>query len=428
MRRLLVWAPDGAGARIREAATRNGASNILTLEAGTPEGRVDALLVHLSNDRLDDFVGELDDIDDVHVSFFPQGALLLQPPETELPQEVTNVHWRSPLEVFLAAQQSIGSWRGFLAYAALSGVIVWVGLFTNTVFLLIAAMLIAPLAGPAMNAAIATARGDAHLLRHAVVRYVAALLATSGMAALLSVAFGQRSATELMVRTSTVSSVAVLLPLAAGAAGAVNLAQSARTSLVSGAATGMLIAAALAPPAGVLGMALVMGEVGMAGSVAFLLPLQLLAINLSGVSVFWLAGVRTSGARYQHGNNRVRMATLVVSVAGVVALVGWQVVTSPALQRATIESRAVADVQELIRRVDDVALVEVNTRFTRADIPGQQTLLVVAYVQSAAGDDSGAEQRALEQRVAQRIRAVLEARYPGVTPVVDVNVVLASSA
>lgn len=55
-----------------------------------------------------------------------------------------------------------------------------------------------------------------------------------------------------MLQNSQISIAAVLLPLAAGAAGALNLFQSERSSLVSGAATGMLVAASLAPPAGII--------------------------------------------------------------------------------------------------------------------------------------------------------------------------------
>jgi uncharacterized membrane protein len=56
------------------------------------------------------------------------------------------------------------------------------------------------------------------LLGRSLVRYVAGLPLTIAMAALLSLIFGQRIATPLMVETSQVSVVAVLLPLVAGAA------------------------------------------------------------------------------------------------------------------------------------------------------------------------------------------------------------------
>ncbi|WP_336231445.1 DUF389 domain-containing protein [Scytonema sp. PRP1] len=186
--------------------------------------------------------------------------MTLQPPADEAAQQVTDVAARSPIEVFLSGLQSVGSWKGFLGYAAAAGVVVWIGLFTNTSYLLVAAMLIAPFAGPAMNVALATARGDRHLLGRSLVRYFAALAVAIAVAAFLSFGLRQQVITEQMAATSTISAVAVLLPVVAGAAGALNLVQSERSSLVSGAATGMLIAASLAPPAGLVGMAGVMGR------------------------------------------------------------------------------------------------------------------------------------------------------------------------
>jgi len=52
------------------------------------------------------------------------------------------------------------------------------------------------------------------------------------------------------VDVSEISSVGALLPLVAGAAGALNQMQAQSNSLVSGTAVGLLVAAALAPPAG----------------------------------------------------------------------------------------------------------------------------------------------------------------------------------
>ena len=114
--------------------------------------------VHISNSRVENLLRQLEEIQDLNVTLFPKGVIALRPPASEAPDQVTDVQQRSPLEVFLAGLQSVGSWWGFLSYAALGGIVVWIGLYTNTNYLLVAAMLIAPFAGPAMNLAIATAQ------------------------------------------------------------------------------------------------------------------------------------------------------------------------------------------------------------------------------------------------------------------------------
>jgi hypothetical protein len=85
------------------------------------------------------------------------------------------------------------------------------------------------------------------LLGRSHVRYAASLALAIAVAAGLSLLFRHRTATDLMVQVSQMSSAAVLLPLVAGGTGALNLVQSERNSLVSGAAVGMLVAASLAP-------------------------------------------------------------------------------------------------------------------------------------------------------------------------------------
>ncbi|MGB3613274.1 MAG: DUF389 domain-containing protein, partial [Elainellaceae cyanobacterium] len=72
-----------------------------------------------------------------------------------------------------------------MSYAAIAGIVVWVGLYTNSSFLLTASMLIAPFAGPAMNVAIATARGDTALLWRSLLRYFSALAVCIVTSALL---------------------------------------------------------------------------------------------------------------------------------------------------------------------------------------------------------------------------------------------------
>ena len=95
--------------------------------------------------------------------------------------------------------QSLGGWPSFLTYSAVAGAIVWVGLVTDTIFLLTAAMLIAPYAAPAMTTALATARGDRHLLARSVGRYLTSVARTTAVAALLTVVAGVSEVTNLMV-------------------------------------------------------------------------------------------------------------------------------------------------------------------------------------------------------------------------------------
>jgi uncharacterized membrane protein len=73
-----------------------------------------------------------------------------------------------------------------------------------------------------------------------------------------------------------------VLALVAGAAGAQAQVQAERDSLVSGTGAGFMVAAALAPPAAMLGLSVPLARWDYAGLMAFLLLLQFVAISLGG--------------------------------------------------------------------------------------------------------------------------------------------------
>ncbi|MDF0555316.1 DUF389 domain-containing protein [Kamptonema sp. UHCC 0994] len=420
MRQLLVQVPRGCGKNVLDIAKACDGQNLVQFEATGSEKPLDVVIVHVPNQKVEELLGELESVPELHVTLIPRGVIALEPPASEAPQQVKNVENRSPIEIFLAGLQSVGSWKGFLGYAVAGAIVVWIGLFTNTSYLLVAAMLIAPFAGPAMNTAIATARGDAHLLQRTLLRYFAALAVTILVAWVLSLILQQEVVTSSMSATSNVSAVAVLLPLIAGAAGALNLVQSERSSLVSGAAVGMLVAASLAPPAGVVGMAIAMGRWDMAVNGLFVLLLQLVGINLSASIVFRIYGLSARGARYDRGKKSVFPATLAVTIFALGGLLAWQFSTSPELQRSSRSQRATAEIQKVVKNSNLAELVEADVRFPSANIKGQNTLLGTVYVQRQPGVTQS--DREIRDRLTKDIQTNLLQEGFNVTPLVDVSV------
>ncbi len=214
----------------------------------------------------------------------------------------------------------------------------------------------------------------------------------------------------------------MILPLVAGAAGAISQAQSERSSLVSGAAIGMLVAAALAPPAGLVGMAVVLGEWTMAKGGLFLLGLQLAGINLSGALVFRLVGLSPEGSRYSRGRGWVQKASLLATVLALGGFLAWQFGNPPDLQRASLAQSAEVAVQRAVGGGGPVRLIETDARFARADVPNQNTLLVSAYVEQKESPSGGPSAEATEQDIRERIGRELRREIPGATPLIDVTV------
>lgn len=418
MRQMIVQVPQGKGKDVFETAKQHQGKNLIQFGAMGRDGPIDVVVLHTVNREIEPILKALEPIADLQVALFPHGVLALQPPPSETPESVTDVQPRSSLEIFLAGLQSIGSWRSLLAYAAAGGGIAWIGLFTNSSFLLVAAMLIAPFAEPAMNVAIATARGDRQLLKQSLWRYFAALLVTIAIAGTLSVVFRQEVVTTSMISTSQVSNIALLLPLFGGAAGALNLCQARSSSLVSGTAVGMLVAAALAPPAALIGMAIALGRWEMVMNGVFLLLLQLVGINVAAATVFRAYGLSTQGARYQRGKRWVFPTSLALSGLLIVGLLIWQFSSSPRLQRSSRAQRATAEIQQVIDNSGLASLAYADVRFTRM-IPDQNTLLCVLQVQRQAQDVSKDE---ISDRLTQAVQTRLLAQDFDATPLVSITV------
>ena len=400
MRQLTIVIDPRSAQKVREESRRHDLTILAEMDARREgEDRL-LMLCNAPNRKIEGFLGALESVPDLHVTFLPQGVLALSPPANEAEEQVLDILPRSPIEIFLSGLQSIGSWKGFLSYAAVGGIIVWIALFTESMFLLVASMLIAPFAGPAMTTAMATARGDLFLLKRALLRYVAAIGTAVAVAFALSVIFDQQISTGLMNSVSMRSNVSILLPLAAGVAGALNLAQSERSSLVSGAATGMLVAAALAPPAGLVGMGLAIGQMDLVLPSLWALATQIVGINLAGFVVFRLYGVSPTGARYPRGKpwlTKSAVAATLLTVAGLLAL---QFGTGREYQQSSIAQRITATVQEAVEDYEDVQLVGVQSSFTRSRPQGENPVWITVRVEA---DLTDAQQSAMAQNIGQMV-------------------------
>ncbi len=420
MRQIWVKTPEGKGQQILDLAKKHDGVNLISFNAHDCDEQLDVVVMNVANYCVSDVIQDLDSMDKIEITLFPQDVYPFTPPNSQVPNEITHVTQRSPVEIWLNGLQSIGSWKGFIGYAVAASIIVWIGMYANTVYLLVAAMLVAPFAGPAMNFALATSTGDSKLLWRNLLRYFTSLGVTILVSFLLSLVFQQQIATGMMVQVSEISAISVLLPLTAGAVGALNLSQATNNSLVPGAAVGTLIAASLAPPAGLVGMAAAIGRWDFALSGVFLLLLQLFGINFGGSLVFRYFHLSPQGARFKRGKTYLFYVSLISSVLLLAGMVVWQFSSSPQFQRSTQSQKAAAVVKQLINDYPAADPVEIDMRFTRASVQGQNTLLGVIYVQRHSGASQSDEQ--IRQALTQQIQQQLLQKGFKVQPLISVTV------
>ena len=375
MRQLLIKIKNGYKDTLDRSIQEFKGKNSIHL----PQKNYDVFILSLENQSVNSFLKSLDNIEDKEITFFPQGVITLYPPATEAPDQVADVQPKSSLEIYLGGIQSVGSIFGLIGYSIAAGIIVWIGLYTATSYLLVAAMLVAPFAGPAMNAALATAAGKIRLLRSSLYRYGLAIFTGIATSFLLSVIFPIKVLTPLMIEVSHVSVIAILLPLISGFAGGINICQSERDSLVSGAAVGILVAASLAPPVGLVGMGIYLMDWEIVFSSIFRIVLQLLGIHLAATLVFYFYGkVNPTGIRFLKGNKKTKWITSGIVVAGLIALMFWQFNNPPFLRKASMNTEFTELLQTELEDVSYAEILQKEVDFANKKINGKPT--VIFYV------------------------------------------------
>jgi uncharacterized membrane protein len=420
VRLLQVEVAPEQEARALEIAEDHGAVGPMGLSARRGDGQRQSLvLVRLTNRRVGEFIEAVDrELDDVRITLLPVGTLPIESPVSELREEVSDVSRLSTAELVLGSAQSIGSWSGLLIYSVLAALIGAYGIIFDVSYLLVAAMLINPMGAPAIVAVIGLTLGSGRMFYRGGLRFGASLLVQALAAAILGLSYGLDFSTESMERITSLSMLAPLLAAAAGAAGAQSQVKADRASLVSGTAAGFMVAAALAPPAAVLGLSVTIARWDYLALMSFTLALQFLAIGVGGWMVLAYSGVRPSRPALGRGSSPTRTILLGTTTALVVLAVAWQYSRAPTYQRADLSRDAVRLVREVVDASPEVGLVEVGARFTRDDLEryDQETLIVELTVERlVAGDDP-------ESALRSRISDAITSRIPGVLPFVDITV------
>jgi uncharacterized hydrophobic protein (TIGR00271 family) len=405
MRQLTVKVTPGKGQQILEIAKEFEGRNLACLDASDESGEQELVIINVNNSQVGPLLEQLDSYPDAQITLFPNNVHPMSPPLAEVRQQVRDVAALSPIEVWLSGIQSVGSWKGFLGYTISGAILVWLGMQTGTVFLLVAAMILSPFPEPAINLSLGTARGDKHLFASSIFRYFISLILTILVTAALSFIVGQQIASPMMAEIAEISSVIILLPIVAGAAGALNIVQSENSSLVSGTAVGLLVAASLAPPAGLIGMALPIGRWDMIENGLFMLLLQLVAIHISGTLVFRAYGNKPRGGRFDRGTIKLFYISLGVSTVALIALLSWQFLTYPNLQRGSISQEAIGEVEAAVMDGGVAELIEADLRFAGQTQAGSERLLGQIFVQPVPGlDIPESEVRSrLERDIRQRL-------------------------
>ncbi len=207
--------------------------------------------------------------------------------------------------------------RVYMAMVVLSTIVAAIGLYYSSVAIIIGAMVIAPLLGPNVALSLGVTLGDLSLLRHGLLTALAGVAATLALSMLIGVLLQVNPATPEIASRSGVGFGDIAVALASGSAGAL-----AFTTGVSAALIGVMVAVALLPPLVTAGLLLGGGHLDLATGAFLLFLVNLICVNLAGVTTFVLQGIKpTSWWEKDRAVKATRIA-IALSVVLLAVLVG----------------------------------------------------------------------------------------------------------
>jgi uncharacterized hydrophobic protein (TIGR00341 family) len=235
-----------------------------------------------------------------------------QPPSEENPQQRI-----SREELYEDVKSGARLSRVYMAMVALSTVVAAIGLYYNSVAIIIGAMVIAPLLGPNVAMSLGTTLGDLSLLRHGLLTSLAGIATAMALSLAIGVLLQVNPATPEIASRSGVGFGDITVALASGSAGAL-----AFTTGVSATLIGVMVAVALLPPLVTSGLLLGGGHPALATGALSLFLVNLICVNLAGVTTFLLQGIKpTSWWEKKRAVKATRIA-IALSVVLLAVLIG----------------------------------------------------------------------------------------------------------
>ncbi|EMA46259.1 TIGR00341 family protein [Halococcus saccharolyticus] len=308
-------------------------------------------------------------------------------------------------ELHARARELVPTTGTYLVMTIVSAVVATAGLLLDSPAVVVGSMVIAPLIGPAMSTAVGTVVDDREMfrtgLRLQAVGLAIAIVAATAFAGLARVTNVIPPGTDVLAISQvrgrlTPDFLSLAVALGAGVAGAASLASG-----VSAAIVGVMIAAALVPPLGVIGIGIAWGLPGTVLGSTVLVLVNVLSINVTALAVLWYRGYRPDHWFKEDTARRAtrkRVGALVAAILVLSLFLG--VVTYDSYRTATFEQEVRGDVEELLDQPEYEQLTLLNVQFGYDDpVPPREPTNVTVVVGQPPDSESASLAAPLDQRI-----------------------------
>ncbi len=300
MRLAQIIVPAGEREHVQRLLDDNDIKYIATEETGGPE-YTSIIYVPLPTGTVEDVLDQLREarIGEQAFTVVLDVEAVVSKDFEQLQEEQTddiNKNRVARDEIRTNAQELAPTVSTFLTLTAISAIIATAGLILDSPAVVVGSMVIAPLIGPAMATSVGSVINDTALFRRGVkLQLLGLVVAVVSAAAFASVVRAINivpgvsnllSITQINTRL-TPDILSLAIALGAGVAGAVSLSTG-----VSAAIVGVMIAAALVPPIGDMGIGIAWGLPSVILASGVLVIVNTISINVTALITFWYKGYR----------------------------------------------------------------------------------------------------------------------------------------
>ncbi|MCU4927033.1 TIGR00341 family protein [Halobacteria archaeon AArc-dxtr1] len=199
-------------------------------------------------------------------------------------------------ELRAEAESLTPSFGIYATMTIVSAIVATAGLLLDSPAVVVGSMVIAPLIGPALGASVGTVLDDEELFTKSVKYQLLGVILAIAAAAIFAFAVRMGNivppgldiaAVDEIAERLTPDLLSLAVALGAGVAGIVAISTGIAVALV-----GVMIAAALIPPAAAAGVAIAWGQPSAAIGATVLVLVNVLSVNLAGLLTLWYTGYR----------------------------------------------------------------------------------------------------------------------------------------
>nr|WP_206335471.1 TIGR00341 family protein [Natronolimnobius sp. AArcel1] len=256
-------------------------------------------------------------------------------------------------ELQAEAQSLTPTFAVYAIMTIISAVVATAGLLLDSPAVVVGSMVIAPLIGPALGLSVGSVINDEDLFHESLRYQLLGIVLAIGAAAVFALLVRVTNVVPPGLEIGAVDEISerlapdllsLAIALGAGVAGIISIATGTSVALV-----GVMIAAALIPPAAAAGIAIAWGQPSAAIGSTVLVLVNVLSVNLAGLLTLWYTGYRPENL-FSIGQTEQRVRRRVLGLAAIVLIfaVFLGAITYTSFVAATFEENAREEVEMIL--------------------------------------------------------------------------------